>query len=90
MAYPTLLETHTLVLRRLGTSPARTWLQEVLAGAGLINPTPRDYADAARRCADYPDQALTLFDAMLAVLSGRLAIPVWTYDRHFEMTGVKR
>ncbi|MBI3666300.1 MAG: hypothetical protein HY236_08765 [Acidobacteria bacterium] len=89
IAYPTLLEAYTLVLRRLGPEFAHAWLEEVLTGSGLINPTARDYSEAARRTRDYPDQPLTLFDTVLAVLSERLALPIWTYDRHFEMMRMK-
>lgn len=87
VCYPTLLETYTLVLRRLGTSSAHQWLEEMLAGAALVNPAPADYTDAARLVRAYPDHVITLFDAVLAALSDRLSIPVWTYDRHFEWMG---
>lgn len=35
----------------------------------------------------YPDQSITLFDAILAVLSDRLALPIWTFDHHFDVMG---
>jgi predicted nucleic acid-binding protein len=89
ISYPTLLETYTLVLRRLGSRSAHFWLDEVQAGAGLINPTPRDYSEAIRHTYDYPDQPLTLFDTLLAALSARLGLPVWTYDHHFEIMRVQ-
>ncbi|MBI3698106.1 MAG: PIN domain-containing protein [Acidobacteria bacterium] len=89
VAYPTLLEAYTLVLRRLGARQAHTWLQEILAGADLTNPSPQDYKEAARRAQQYPDQPLTLFDTVLAALCERLALPVWTYDRHFELLRAK-
>jgi predicted nucleic acid-binding protein len=89
IAYPTLLETYTLVLRRLGMQAAHRWIEEILAGAALMNPSPRDYAEAARSVRGYADQPLTLFDAVLATLSRRLELPVWTYDHHFRIWGVQ-
>jgi predicted nucleic acid-binding protein len=85
LVYPTLSETYTLVLYRLGRSTARSWLQEILQGGTLINPTPEDYRVAVSKIEAYPDQPITLFDATLAVLSKRLSVPVWTYDHHFDV-----
>ena len=33
----------------------------------------------------YRDQDLSLFDAIAAVVSERLSLPVWTYDHHFDV-----
>ena len=44
--YPTLLEAHSLILRRLGLSAARDWVEDVTASTGLINPGPQDYDEA--------------------------------------------
>jgi predicted nucleic acid-binding protein len=85
LAYPTVSEAYTLVLYRLGRSIARSWLQEILKGATLINPTPEDYRMAVSKLDAYPDQSITLFDAALAALSKRLSVPVWTYDHHFDV-----
>jgi predicted nucleic acid-binding protein len=85
LAYPTVSEAYTLVLYRLGRSTARSWLQEILKGATLINPTPEDYRMAVSKLDAYPDQSITLFDAALAALSKRLSVPVWTYDHHFDV-----
>jgi len=85
IAYPTLLETYTLVLFRLGVKVASVWLNDILIGATLLNPTPQDYRDAVIRLLDLPDQPLTLFDATVAVLASRLDIEVWTYDHHFDV-----
>jgi predicted nucleic acid-binding protein len=85
LAYPTLLESYTLVLYRLGKPVASMWLKDTLAGAALINPTPEDYREAATRLTDLADQPITLFDATLAVLATRLGIEVWTYDHHFDL-----
>ncbi len=85
IAYPTLLEAYTLVLYRLGRQAASTWLNEILGGAALINPTPPDYHEAATKLRALPDQPITLFDATLAVLAARLDIELWTYDHHFDV-----
>jgi predicted nucleic acid-binding protein len=85
LAYPTVSEAYTLVLYRLGRSTARSWLQEILKGAALINPMPEDYRMAVSKLDAYPDQSITLFDAALAALSKRLSVPVWTYDHHFDV-----
>ncbi len=85
VAHSTLLETYTLVLRRLGIGAAHHWLREVLAGSVLVNPTPEDYAEASRRAQSYADQPITLFDTVLAVLGERLTLPIWTYDHHFDL-----
>ncbi len=37
----------------------------------------------------YQDQDLSLFDAIAAVVSERLSLPVWTYDYHFEVMRVE-
>jgi predicted nucleic acid-binding protein len=83
VSYGTLCEAHTLVLRRLGGAYSRQWLGEVLEGAVLINPEPADYALAAEQLDRFEDQPITLVDAVTAVISRRLQIPVWTYDAHF-------
>lgn len=85
LAYPTLLEAYTLVLYRLGKQVASILLNDTLAGAALINPTPEDYRGAATKLTDLGDQSITLFDATVAVLATRLGIEVWTYDHHFDI-----
>jgi predicted nucleic acid-binding protein len=88
VAYSNVLECYTLVLHRLGISTAFRWLNEIQEGAGLVNPTRDDYHTAMARIQRYPDQTFTLFDVVLAILSERLALPVWTYDHHFDVMRV--
>ena len=88
IAYPTLLESYTLLLYRLGREVAKAWLDEVLTGAALVNPTPEDYRDAATKVRAFTDQEITLFDAAVAVLASRLGLTVWTYDHHFDVMRV--
>lgn len=85
VAAPILLETYTLVLRQMGIGRAHTWLREMISAATLINPILQDYLLATETIRRYVDQPLTLFDAVLARISGRLQYPVWTYDHHFEV-----
>jgi predicted nucleic acid-binding protein len=85
VAYPTLLEAYTLLLYRLGTQTASSWLEEVRTGAAFVNPTPEDYREAVERTLAYTDQQISLFDATVAVLANRLDFLVWTYDHHFDV-----
>jgi predicted nucleic acid-binding protein len=87
VSFSTLLEVHSLVLRKLRRSVALRWLDE-MAAATLINPTPEDYRQASARLADFTDQSITLFDATLAILALRTGLTVWTYDHHFEVMRV--
>ncbi len=85
--YPTLLEAYSLVLFRMGTNPAFKWLT-YMADASLVNPTPEDYREAVARVRALPDQRITLFDAVVAVIATRMKLEVWTYDQHFEVMRV--
>lgn len=87
LAYPTLLEAHTMVLYRLGKNVASTWLGEI-GEAMMINPTPEDYRDAFARVRALGDQDITLFDATVAGLAIRMGLKVWTYDHHFDVMRV--
>jgi predicted nucleic acid-binding protein len=84
---PTLLETYSLVLFRLGTKIASGWLSE-MADAALVNPTSEDYRVAFSRLRLLPDQRITLFDAVAATVATRLGLEVWTYDHHFDVMRV--
>jgi predicted nucleic acid-binding protein len=87
ISYPTLLEAYSLLLFRLGKDAASAWLTEV-ADAALVNPTPDDYRQAFATIRARADQPITLFDATVAALATRLALPVWTYDHHFDLMRV--
>jgi len=84
VSYPTLLEAYSLVLFRMGTNAAFKWLT-YMADASLVNPTPEDYREAVARVRTLPDQRITLFDAVTAVMATRLGVQVWTYDHHFDL-----
>lgn len=87
--YSTLLEAYSLVLYKLGTRAGQHWLGDVVNHARLINPAPDDYEAARERLLAYPDQPLSLFDSVLAVVSLRLELPVWTFDHHFDVLRVE-
>ncbi len=83
--FSTMLETQSLVLRRLGSKAAGDWLDDILANSKFVNPAAEDYINAAAKLATFSDQSITLFDAVLAVLSARLGLQIWTYDHHFDV-----
>lgn len=85
VSFSTILETQSLVLRRLGPKSAGDWLEDILANAKFVNPAAGDYIAAATKLAEFTDQSITLFDAVLAVLSTRLGLQIWTYDHHFDV-----
>lgn len=59
-----------------------------MAGASLINPSAEDYRHAVAKVQSLKDQSITLFDALVAALAGRLGLEVWTYDHHFDVMRV--
>jgi predicted nucleic acid-binding protein len=81
--YSTLCEAHALVLRRLGGAYAREWLREIMDGTVLLSPEPGDFLLAAALLEQFSDHPITLVDSVTAVMSRRLAIAVWSFDRHF-------
>jgi len=83
VSYPTLLETYSLVLYRMGNKAAAKWLTYI-GDAIFLNATPEDYRQALVRVRNVGDQHITLFDATLAQLATRLRLEVWTYDHHFD------
>src|SRR3954453_1131699 len=89
VSWTTVLETHTLILRRLGQRSAHSWLEQAVESLGLLNPRREHYQEAAQRVALYPDQAISLFDGVLATLSLQLRIPVWAFDHHFDTMQVQ-
>ena len=86
VSFSTLLETYSLVMRRMGRQVARKWLAE-MSSALVVNPNPEDYRQAATRLQAFEDQPITLFDATVAVLASRMGLRVWTYDQHFDIMG---
>ena len=83
--YPILLESYSLVMRKLGNRQAHALLAQVTNASILVNATTEDYQDASVTILPYRDQDFTLFDAVLAAMSDRLEAPVWTFDHHFDV-----
>ena len=89
VSYATLQEAYVLILRKLGNVQARSFLEDLVQGAILIAPMKEDYQKAVRRVLRYPDQDISLADAVNAEISERLGVPVWTYDHHFDVMGTR-
>ncbi|WP_416666383.1 type II toxin-antitoxin system VapC family toxin [Egbenema bharatensis] len=87
LSYPVFLESHNLILKRLGIVAGLRFIQEMTEGTMLIQPIAEDYQAASQLLRQYPDQAITLCDATTAAISKRLSLPVWTYDFHFDVMG---
>jgi predicted nucleic acid-binding protein len=90
VAMPVLSEAYVLILRRMGLTAALPWLDEIRSGVVSLTPFEDDYQLAFQRLHRYGDQPLTVVDALLAVLSERLDVPVWSYDHHMDVLGVRR
>jgi predicted nucleic acid-binding protein len=84
VAFSTMLEVYSLLMRKLGSGVALKWLREI-GRASLINPGPEDYRLAAERLTGFPDQSISLFDSVLAVVAMRTGTHVWTYDHDFDV-----
>ena len=89
LPYPVMLETHSLILKRLGVQVGLRFIQEISMGTEIVQPSSEDYDRAIQLLNRFPDQSITLFDATTAALSQRLNSPVWTYDFHFDVMGCK-
>jgi len=70
--FPTLVESHALVQRRLGLAQAGSFLRHLVRTAILLTPTEEDYRGAIRRVSRYPDQDISLVDALGAEIGDRL------------------
>lgn len=57
--------------------------------ASLEDPSTNDYLAAMQRVVGFPDQRITLFDAVTAVMAERLNLSGWTYDYHFDVMRVQ-
>jgi predicted nucleic acid-binding protein len=82
--YPALLESYSLIMRKLGNREAHEFLAQVVSTAILENATTEDYQEACVTILPYRDQNISLFDAVIAEMSERLEAAVWTYDHHFD------
>ena len=86
----TIVETHTLILYRQGAVAATAWFDAVAPSARMIHPTMEDFRTAVPYTRRFPDQRLTVFDALVDVVSNRLSVPIWSYDHHFDVLQADR
>ena len=85
VSFPVYIETYSLLLYRLGFEQANRFSQNCLESANLLNPTEEQYLKAIKKVQQFPDQTITIVDALTAILADELNIPVWTYDYHFNV-----
>jgi predicted nucleic acid-binding protein len=75
------------LLYRLGFKDAIGFTQSCVDSVQILNPTEEQFLLAVKKVSCYPDQKITIVDAVTAILSGKMKLPVWTYDRHFDIMG---
>ncbi len=85
VSFPVYIETYSLLLYRLGFEQANRFSQNYLESANLLNPTEEQYLKAIKKVQQFPDQTITIVDALTAILADELNIPVCTYDYHFDV-----
>lgn len=85
--YPVLLEAYSLVMRKLGLREARGFLSEIEERYPFVLAERPDHAAATATVRRYPDQDVTLVDAVVSAMGSRLSVPVWTHDHHFDVVG---
>ena len=90
VTFPTVIEGYRLILRGSAAEYAFAWFDELRASAEFVNPSEADYLAAAQHIRRYHDQAITLADGVLTIVSQRLDVPVWTYDHRFGVIRVDR
>ncbi|MDJ0579828.1 PIN domain-containing protein [Crocosphaera sp.] len=83
--YPIYLETNKLILQSLGITAALKFTRDIEKQVNFINPTTEDYQAATSIITKFPDQKITLFDAVTVILANQINLPVWTYDYHFDI-----
>jgi hypothetical protein len=80
------VETHALLLAKLGRSLAREWL--LSASLPVIRAAPAEEASAREILLRYSDKDWSLCDALsFAVMERRAVRTVFTFDRHFQQYG---
>jgi len=89
ISFPVYIETYSLLLYRLGFEQATHFTQNCLESANLLNPTEDQYFAAIAKAKQFPDQTITIVDALTAIISIELDLPVWSYDYHFDIMRVK-
>ena len=80
------VETHALLLARLGAGAARRWLSS--PAPPTVRPEPAEEAGGERIVIRYRDKDFSLCDAIAFAVMERLrARPAFTFDRHFRQYG---
>jgi predicted nucleic acid-binding protein len=82
---PVYLEAYTLLRYRLGFTPAINFARDCIEAVHFLNFSQEDCRKAIEKAAQFPDQRITLVDAVTAVLAEEISSPVWTYDYHFDV-----
>jgi predicted nucleic acid-binding protein len=89
------VETHALLVRKLGRAIARQWL--LAGGLPVVRALPAEEQTAKEILARHTDKNWTLCDAIsFAVLDARRVARAFTFDHHFrqygriQVLGVKR
>ncbi|MDD1417321.1 hypothetical protein MEN41_22825 [Dolichospermum sp. ST_con] len=77
------------MLYRLGTEQAIKFARNCIESLYFLNPSQEQYITAAEKAACFPDQKITLCDAITAILSEEMKLQVWTYDYHFDVMKVQ-
>lgn len=80
------VETHALLLRKLGRALAREWL--LSAGLPVIRVSPQEERRAKELLENYSDKDWSLCDSIsFAVISSRNVDAAFSFDRHFLQFG---
>ncbi len=78
ISFPVYMETYNLILYRLGFKQATIFTQNCLESANLINPTDEQYMSAIKKVQQFPDQTITIVDALTGIIAIQLNLPVWS------------
>lgn len=80
------VETHALLVRKLGRAIAREWL--LAGGMSVVLASPDEERSAKAIIARYADKDWTLCDAIsFALLDARRVKRAFTFDHHFRQYG---
>lgn len=80
------METHALVLGRVGRTVARQWLTQ--SGIMLVRATAEEESAGHQLVVEHTDKDWSLCDAVsFVVIEGRNARGAFTFDRHFRERG---
>jgi predicted nucleic acid-binding protein len=86
---PVVFELHRLRLYRKPFEPGEALrdVKKILTRFPIIDPEPDDVMLALEELARFPDQRITLTDAVTTCMARRLGARVLTFDRHFALLG---